>query len=170
MAHLEHLTARFVERGKPVVPFKVKKGIDFGARTYGEIANALYVEPAWDRAAIEFPTIPRKSKKKESKVIPDWFSRPISERAKSAKGVPMAKLAIILEEAMAGTDCGACQYPTCKEYSQAIAKGECSETFRCEPGGADSAIEAGQIMAIWKDLDLEAEKAKKETALEEKAS
>jgi Na+-translocating ferredoxin:NAD+ oxidoreductase RNF subunit RnfB len=79
--------------------------------------------------------------------------------ANSAKGVAVPKLAVILEEAMAGTDCGACQYPTCKEYSVAIAKGECKEFFRCEPGGEDAQVEATQIMAIYMDLNKPAEGA-----------
>lgn len=161
VAHLEHLTARFVEREKPVVPFKVKKTEDFGTAEYGEIAHSLYVTSEWNRAAIDFPALPRTTKKKTAIEFPDWFSQPLSTRALSAQGVTKPKLALILEEAMAGTDCGACQYPTCREYSEAISTGACNETTRCEPGGIDSALEAGQILAAWKELDPETEKAKK---------
>jgi len=161
VAHLEHLTARFVREDEPVVPFKVKKGIDYGTVDHGSVAHTIYLDRPWDLPAIDFPDLPRKSNKKKDLTPPDWFSRPLSERANTAKGVSVPQLAQILEEAMAGTDCGACEYPTCKEYSVAIAKGECGETWRCEPGGADSQIEAGQIMAVFQDIDPEKAKAEK---------
>jgi Na+-translocating ferredoxin:NAD+ oxidoreductase RNF subunit RnfB len=44
----------------------------------------------------------------------------------------------VLEEAMAGTDCGDCGYPDCFGYSNAIAQGKESSTEKCAPGGADS--------------------------------
>lgn len=155
VAHLEHLLIRFVDPNNPVVPFKVKKDAAYDTVDYGSIAKKLYVDRAWDLPKIKFPEIPRKTGKKKEKVIADPFTRPLSERAKGAKGADPKRLAIILEEAMAGTDCGACQYPTCKEYSQAIARGECPETFRCEPGGTDSQIEAAQIMMVFKGVDFD---------------
>lgn len=164
VAHLEHLTARFVETENPVVPFKVKKGVDYEADEYGSIAEAIYLDRPWDLGPIDFPKLPRKTKSKGKEAPPDWFSRPMTERATSAKGVSVPELAKILEDAMAGTDCGACEYPTCKEYSEALASGECNETFRCEPGGADTAVEAGQIMAAYQGLDPEKAKADKAAA------
>ena len=168
VAHLEHLTARFVRHEEPVVPFKVKKGIDFGSLDHGIIAEKLYVDRPWDMGPIEFPAVPRKTKKGPY-VPPDWFSRPLSDLAKKAQGVGVGELQKILEESMAGTDCGACQYPTCHEYSEAIAKGACTETFRCEPGGADAQIEAGQIMAVYKGLDPEQARAEKEAQAQAKS-
>ena len=88
--------------------------------------------------------------KKKAVGPPNPFTKSLSDLAQTATGVNVPKLAVILEQSMAGTDCGACQYPTCKEYSEAIAKGECTETFRCEPGGADAQIEATQIMLVHK--------------------
>jgi NADH-quinone oxidoreductase subunit I/NAD(P)H-quinone oxidoreductase subunit I len=149
VAHLEHLTARFVDPFDPVVPFKVKKGVEYTSDQHGDIAKTIYLDRPWDLGPIKFPEIPRASKKKKVGPV-DPLSKPLSALAESAVGVAPTKLAKILEEAMAGTDCGACQYPTCREYSEAIAKGECTETFRCEPGGADSAIEAEQIVLVWK--------------------
>jgi len=157
VANLEHLLVRFVDPVDPLVPFKVKKGLDYGTVEYGSIAQSLYLDKQWDLPPIDFPEIPR-SGKKAAKVEPrDPWSQPFSELANSAKGVAVPKLSVILEEAMAGTDCGACQYPTCKEYSEAIAKGECKEFFRCEPGGEDAQVEATQIMAIYMDLNKPAE-------------
>jgi Na+-translocating ferredoxin:NAD+ oxidoreductase RNF subunit RnfB len=48
------------------------------------------------------------------------------------------KLQKVLEEAMAGTDCGDCGYPDCFGYSNAIAQGKDTSTEKCAPGGADS--------------------------------
>ena len=150
VAHLEHLVARFVHQGEPVVPFKVKKGEEYESEAHGAIARKIFVERPWDLGPIQFPKIARATKKKGADGPPDPFAKTLSDLAKSAAGVEVPKLAIILEEAMAGTDCGACEYPTCKEYSEAIAKGECPETHRCEPGGVDAAIEAEQIVLVWK--------------------
>jgi Na+-translocating ferredoxin:NAD+ oxidoreductase RNF subunit RnfB len=44
----------------------------------------------------------------------------------------------VLEEAMAGTDCGDCGYPDCKGYSTALAYGKDTSTEKCAPGGADT--------------------------------
>jgi len=56
----------------------------------------------------------------------------------------------VLEEAQAGTDCGACTYPTCREYSEAIASGKEQRLNLCEPGGAESERATEIIMASWK--------------------
>ena len=165
VAHLEHLTARFVAEEEPVVPFKVKKGADYDSTDHGTIAHTIYTDREWDLGPIDFPDLPRKSKKKKDDTPPDWFSRPLSERAQSAKNVSVPQLAQILEDSMAGTDCGACEYPTCKEYSVAIANDQCGETWRCEPGGADAQIEAGQIMAVFQGLNPEKAKEDKAAAV-----
>lgn len=161
--NLEHLVARFVDHQAPVVPFKVKKGNEYETDAHGSIARRLFVERQWDLGPIKFPEIPRTTSKKAAVGPADPFSKPLSDLAKTAANVDVPKLAKILEEAMAGTDCGACQYPTCREYSEAIAKGECTETFRCEPGGVDSAVEAEQIVLVWKG-EWEKRRAEKEAA------
>jgi len=48
------------------------------------------------------------------------------------------KLQKVIEEAMAGTDCGDCGYPDCFGYSDAIAQGKDFSAEKCAPGGADS--------------------------------
>src|SRR4029077_3816986 len=48
------------------------------------------------------------------------------------------KLQKVIEEAMAGTDCGDCGYPDCFGYSDAIAQGKDFSPDKCAPGGADS--------------------------------
>jgi formate hydrogenlyase subunit 6/NADH:ubiquinone oxidoreductase subunit I len=43
-----------------------------------------------------------------------------------------------LERIMAGTDCTACGYPTCKDYSTAIADGKEGDLSLCQPGGEET--------------------------------
>ena len=59
-------------------------------------------------------------------------------------------LRVLLEQAMAGTDCGTCDWPTCKEYAEALAFGKDENPHKCEPGGVDSKFEADMILRSWK--------------------
>src|SRR5437762_14285432 len=56
------------------------------------------------------------------------------------------KLQKVIEEAMAGTDCGDCGYPDCFGYTNAIAQGNDYSPERCAPGGADSRAMLDAIM------------------------
>ena len=47
------------------------------------------------------------------------------------------KFALLLETLTAQTDCGACGYPTCLEYTTAMAGGADMDPSKCEPGGAE---------------------------------
>lgn len=151
VVHLENLVARFVDPTDPKVPYKVKKGIEYDTVEHGSIAKGELVEPAWDRVPLDLPDIPRPKRtgaREPAVPFTSPFSKPLSDLAKSA--AEKKDVAAIFEEAMAGTDCGDCDYPTCHEYSVALATGKCDETNRCRPGGADSAIEAEQIMLVFK--------------------
>jgi sulfite reductase (NADPH) flavoprotein alpha-component len=64
--------------------------------------------------------------------------------------VDRKKLAIILEEAQAGTDCGECTYPTCREYSEAMASGKEERINLCSPGGAETHATTDLIVKSWK--------------------
>ena len=74
----------------------------------------------------------------------------ISTFAPKAIGLDKPKLAVLLEQAMAGTDCGTCDWPTCKEYAEALAFGKDENPHKCEPGGVDSKFEADMILRSWK--------------------
>src|SRR5207248_7314125 len=65
------------------------------------------------------------------------MGRQLAARALAVKE-DKPKLQKVLEEAMAGTDCGDCGYPDCFGYSNAIAQGKDWATDKCAPGGADS--------------------------------
>ena len=74
----------------------------------------------------------------------------MSTFAPKAIGLDKPKLAVLLEEVMAGTDCGVCDWPTCKEYSEALAFGKDENPHKCEPGGDDSKYEADVVLQTWK--------------------
>lgn len=69
---------------------------------------------------------------------------------KSPKGSTTA-FAKLLELLTAQTDCGACGYPTCLEYTTAMAGGKDYDASKCEPGGAESTADLGYAMDVyWK--------------------
>src|SRR5204862_7184646 len=86
---------------------------------------------------------------------PVSMGRQSAARALQVK-TDVPKLARVIEEAMAGTDCGDCGYADCKGYSDAIAAGKDFSAEKCAPGGADSkamletiivALKPGQVPA-----------------------
>src|SRR5262245_37126612 len=61
------------------------------------------------------------------------------------------KVALLLETLTAQTDCGACGYPTCLEYTTAMASGSDYDASKCEPGGAEATADLGYAMDVyWK--------------------
>ena len=74
----------------------------------------------------------------------------------SIKGSVMAtpkgdvqKFAAVLENLTAQTDCGACGYPTCHEYTVAMASGADMDASKCEPGGAEATADLTFAMAVY---------------------
>src|SRR5438046_6485465 len=61
------------------------------------------------------------------------------------------KFARLLENLTAQTDCGACGYPTCYDYTKAMASGSDYDASKCEPGGAEATADLGYAMDVyWK--------------------
>lgn len=61
------------------------------------------------------------------------------------------KFALLLETLTAQTDCGACGYPTCIEYTTAMAAGQDYDPSKCEPGGNEATADLGYAMNVyWK--------------------
>ncbi len=52
-----------------------------------------------------------------------------------------------IEDILPGANCGACGFPGCAAYAEAIVL-EGAEINRCAPGGADVVVEIGKIMGI----------------------
>jgi len=139
-----NLVLRFVpDPLVPAVPYKPPKGSEsFPRRPLGEITRRLIV--AWDAPTPPFPTKeqleadkPKGAEAKKGALDPAALGRQLAARALAAKE-DKPKLQKVLEEAMAGTDCGDCGYPDCFGYSNAIAQGKDWAPDKCAPGGADS--------------------------------
>jgi NADH-quinone oxidoreductase subunit I/NAD(P)H-quinone oxidoreductase subunit I len=145
---LHNMVLRFVDPAKPAVPYKPPKGATAYPRVMlGEVTRALVKK--WDSSPPSFPiagAVAAPAKKKDTASS----AAAALELAKKAIGADKVKLAVVLEEAQAGTDCGACTYPTCREYSEAIASGGEQRLNLCEPGGAESARATEIIMESWK--------------------
>lgn len=72
---------------------------------------------------------------------------------KAPKGKTDA-FAALLETLTAQTDCGACGYPTCREYTDAMASGADYDASKCEPGGAEATADLSYAMDVyWKGAD-----------------
>jgi formate hydrogenlyase subunit 6/NADH:ubiquinone oxidoreductase subunit I len=61
----------------------------------------------------------------------------------------VTKLASVLENLTAQTDCGACGYPTCNQYTTAMASGADMDASKCEPGGAEATADLTFAMAVY---------------------
>lgn len=161
---LDHLTFRFIPEG--TVPlYKAPK--DLGEVPVGEYGP--HAREARERAMRDNPAVleelralwkkqnqtggkKKAGKKKQGKVQID--------PAKAAKIKPnvvatpkgnVEKFARLLETLTAQTDCGACGYPTCYDYTTAMAGGKDYDASKCEPGGAEATADLGYAMDVyWK--------------------
>jgi NADH-quinone oxidoreductase subunit I/NAD(P)H-quinone oxidoreductase subunit I len=141
--HFNNLTLRFVpDPLVPAVPYKPPKGAEaFPRQPLGEITRKLI--KAWDAPPPPFPSLEEEAKAKAAAPAKPAgldvvaMGRQLAARALQVKD-DKPKLQKVLEEAMAGTDCGDCGYPDCFGYSNAIAQGKDTSTEKCAPGGADS--------------------------------
>jgi len=140
--HFNNLTLRFVpDPLVPVVPYKPPKGAEaFPRQPLGEITRKLI--KAWDAPPPPFPSKEEAAKADHGKPKPAGLDVAAMGRQLAARALQVKddkpKLQKVLEEAMAGTDCGDCGYPDCFGYSNAIAQGKDTSTEKCAPGGADS--------------------------------
>jgi len=160
---LSNMVLRFVDPAKPVAPYKPVKGATAYPRVMlGDITRKLTKK--WDSPPPPFP-IAGSAEPVKKKDTGDSKALAL-ELAKKALGADAAKLAQVLEEAQAGTDCGACTYPTCEDYSKAMASGKEARLHMCEPGGAESARATQIVVESWKAgkvvVTPEAENAKYE--------
>jgi NADH-quinone oxidoreductase subunit I len=143
--NFNNLTLRFVP--DPLTPwpaYKVPKGSEaFPRRPLGEGTRTLLKK--WDEPAPPFPSKEELAKQdkadhgkpKPAGLDPAAMGRQIAARALLVKA-DVPKLSKVIEEAMAGTDCGDCGYADCKGYSDAIAAGADWSPEKCAPGGAES--------------------------------
>jgi hypothetical protein len=155
----------------------VPKGSEaFPRRELGEITRKLI--KAWDAPPPPFPSAADleqqakaadHGKPKPAGLDPAAMGRQLAAKALAVK-TDKPKLQKVLEEAMAGTDCGDCGYPDCFGYSDAIAQGKETSAEKCAPGGADSKAMLETILVTLKTGAVPAAAAQPETATTEAAS
>jgi formate hydrogenlyase subunit 6/NADH:ubiquinone oxidoreductase subunit I len=97
-----------------------------------------------------------KTKKKETKKAPGAPVRVDPTKIPIIKPQVIAtpkgdvdKFARLLETLTAQTDCGACGYPTCYEYTTAMASGQDFDASKCEPGGNEATADLGYAMDVY---------------------
>ncbi|GAC1599439.1 MAG: hypothetical protein NVS4B10_10660 [Myxococcales bacterium] len=149
-----NLTLRFVPpEAAPWPAYKVPKGSEaFPRRPLGEITRKLV--KAWDAPPPPFPSdqdLAELNKKadhgrpKPAGLDPLAMGRQLAAKALEVKA-DKPKLQKVLEEAMAGTDCGDCEYPDCDGYTKGIVYEGQKELDRCAPGGEDTRAKLYEIM------------------------
>ncbi len=162
---LDHLTFRFIHDDQLIPLWKAPK--DLGEVPVGEYGP--HAREARERAMRDNPAqldelraIWRKQNatggkkkaagKKQGKVqiAPEKMEKIKPTVLATPKG-NVDKFARLLETLTAQTDCGACGYPTCYEYTTAMAAGADYDPSKCEPGGAEATADLGYAMDVyWK--------------------
>src|SRR5207253_2978431 len=170
--NFNNLTLRFVpDVLQPVVAYKPPKGAEaFPRQPLGEITRKLV--KAWDAPPPPFPSKEEAAKADHGKPKAAGLDVAAMGRQLAARALQVKedkpKLQKVLEEAMAGTDCGDCGYPDCFGYSNAISLGKDWAPDKCAPGGADSKAMLETIIVTLKTGQLPVQPA--EPAPEGKAA
>ncbi len=156
---IDTLVLSFVPAGKPIVPSKTKKGQIDHTRPVGEIAReSTAAAQEWNTRVLESARLgggdPRLGGVGDPLPAPKGAAPSAEERLAQLQDlVAKADEASIFEAfrvQMADTDCGLCEYPDCDGYSYALARGELTETWRCDPGGEESEKGIEQVFTLWK--------------------
>jgi formate hydrogenlyase subunit 6/NADH:ubiquinone oxidoreductase subunit I len=161
---LDHLTFRFVPEGTMVPIWKAPKDLgEVPVGEYGPHAREARERAMRDNPAIleELRAIWRKQNassgkkkkaggKKQGKVqiSPEKMTKIKPSVVATPKG-DVEKFARLLETLTAQTDCGACGYPTCYDYTKAMASGSDFDPSKCEPGGAEATADLGYAMDVY---------------------
>lgn len=170
---LDHLTFRFIPEG--TVPlYKAPKDLsEVPVGEYGPHAREARERAMRDNPAVleELRAIYRKNAgggkkkkaggKKQAKVQidPAKAEKIKGNVVQNAPKGEAKKFALLLETLTAQTDCGACGYPTCLEYTTAMASGADYDPSKCEPGGAEATADLGYAMDVYWKGPAEADKA-----------
>lgn len=156
------LTFRFIPEGTEPLYKAPKDAREIPVGAYGPCAREARERAMRDNPAIldelrEIWLKENKGKKKKGGAIvvsPDKAQQiKVDVAAKAPKGSTQA-FAKLLEQLTAQTDCGACGYPTCLDYTKAMAGGSDYDASKCEPGGAEATADLGYAMDVyWKGAD-----------------
>lgn len=169
--HFPSLTFRFIRPGDHVPPFKAKRGQVEPTPRRGEIAREVRKKGAeWNalafaRAREELGSLASLPDGKEVLAAVDERAVALAERL-AAVGSPEAAVELLVAEALAQTDCGACGWPTCRAYAGAILDGSEPATWRCEPAGAKGARDATLLVQLRRQVPVDEAKRAAAEAVE----
>jgi NAD(P)H-quinone oxidoreductase subunit I len=158
------LTFRFIPEGTEPL-YKAPKDLsEVPVGVYGPCAREARERAMRDNPAIlkelrEIWLKENKGKKKSGAVgVAPEKARVIKTdvQTKAPKGKTDA-FAALLETLTAQTDCGACGYPTCRDYTNAMAGGKDYDASKCEPGGAEATADLGYAMDVYWKGETEAD-------------
>src|SRR5580700_736709 len=166
---LDHLTFRFVQTGTMVPIWKAPKDLgevpvgEYGPHAREARERAMRDNPAqleelraiWRKQNAAGGKKKKAGGKKQGKVqiSPEKMGKIKPTVVATPKG-DVEKFARLLETLTAQTDCGACGYPTCYDYTKAMAGGADYDASKCEPGGAEATADLGYAMDVyWKGPD-----------------
>ena len=160
------LTFRFIPEGTEPLYKAPKDNSEIPLGAYGPCAREARERAMRDNPAIleELRKIwlkENKGKKKKSgdvTVSPEKATVIKSDIATKAPKGKTDAFAILLEQLTAQTDCGACGYPTCRDYTDAMAGGSDYDASKCEPGGAEATADLGYAMDVYWKSPAEADK------------
>lgn len=158
---LSTLVFRFVPPGEQAHPFKPKKGEDAPPTVEkGLIARKVRDEarvfnPGWILLAQQRKAETGGGARKEAAkgAVGDWLAQVQARVEALKKKFETREVPVLfreIREALADTDCGACDWPTCDEYAQALADGRDKNHTKCEPGGEETTREVDVILKVWR--------------------
>jgi len=142
------LTFRFVEPGAPAPAYKHTKGSVPATTVRGQIARAVR-----GKARAQNPVAVRWSRvHKEGGALAELLAHDVVQARAEALAARVASgrdpAALLVEEALARTDCGSCGWPTCTAYAEAIASGKERSLHKCVPGGARSTRDVNLLVQL----------------------
>lgn len=167
---LDHLTFRFIHGGALIPLYKAPKDLsevpvgDYGPHAREARERAMRDNPAeldelraiWFKQNESGKGKKKAGGKKQGKVQIDP-GKAATIKTNVVSNAPKGdtkKFALLLETLTAQTDCGACGYPTCIEYTTAMGSGADMDPSKCEPGGAEATADLGYAMDVyWKGPD-----------------
>jgi NADH-quinone oxidoreductase subunit I/NAD(P)H-quinone oxidoreductase subunit I len=159
---VRNLTFRWVpDATRPIPVYKPPKGAAYYPRApLGEIVRKLIDQRPWDapgpsylppEAALAKLGKGKGAEKKKAAgfgIAIELANKVIGHAADKALAYK------VMEEGMAGTDCGDCDWPTCEAYSKAILDGKDANPHKCAPGGEESHANAEAVLFAFKNQKL----------------
>jgi NADH-quinone oxidoreductase subunit I/NAD(P)H-quinone oxidoreductase subunit I len=156
---VRNLVFRWADALNPFPVYKPQKDAEYFPRApLGSLVRRFIDARPWDAPGVVFlppeNAMPKKAAAVETKKD-EGFGRALELARKIiGKAGDVAAATKVLEEGMAGTDCGACDWPTCNAYAAALASGKEPNPGKCEPGGKESHASAEAVLYTFRSQKL----------------